>query len=126
MSARTTTEPRTSSCASHAETKLKTKEESKIASQITSEMQQAKPGPDGLQDVLASCGPEDASKAEPVCGTAQECVCALAREIRELACETKGLKDLGEQATQLIRRYPVQAVLMGMGVGFLIARTRRS
>jgi hypothetical protein len=34
--------------------------------------------------------------------------------------------EMGENVTDLIRRYPVQAVLVGLGIGFLLARATRS
>jgi hypothetical protein len=36
--------------------------------------------------------------------------------------ETKGLQGVGEDLTSLIRRNPVPALLIGVGVGFLLAR----
>lgn len=39
--------------------------------------------------------------------------------------EEKGLKGIGEDITKMIRRNPVPALLLGMGVGFLVARMMR-
>jgi hypothetical protein len=39
--------------------------------------------------------------------------------------EEKGLKGIGEDITSMIRRNPVPALLIGMGVGFLVARMMR-
>ncbi len=36
--------------------------------------------------------------------------------------ETKGLQGAGEDLTNLIRRNPVPALLIGVGIGFLLAR----
>lgn len=40
--------------------------------------------------------------------------------------EQHGLSGIGEDVTGLIRRNPVPAVLIGIGIGFLIARATRS
>jgi hypothetical protein len=40
--------------------------------------------------------------------------------------EEETLAGLGREATELIRRYPLQAVLVGIGIGFLMARATRS
>jgi len=40
--------------------------------------------------------------------------------------EEHGLSGIGEDLTNLIRRNPVPALLVGIGVGFLIARATRS
>ena len=40
--------------------------------------------------------------------------------------QEEGLKGIGEDAASLIRRYPIQSVLIGIGIGFLIARSTRS
>jgi len=34
-------------------------------------------------------------------------------------------EEIGEEMTSLIRRYPIQALLIGFGVGFLFAQTMR-
>jgi hypothetical protein len=39
--------------------------------------------------------------------------------------EEKGLKGIGEDITNMIRRNPVPALLIGVGVGFLLARMMR-
>jgi hypothetical protein len=43
-----------------------------------------------------------------------------AMEVASAAAETVG--HLGQDVTGLIRRYPVSALLMGLGVGFLLGR----
>jgi len=40
--------------------------------------------------------------------------------------EEEGLRGLGEDLTNLVRRNPIPALLVGIGVGFLIARSLRS
>lgn len=40
--------------------------------------------------------------------------------------EESGLSGIGEDLTSLIRRNPVPALLVGIGIGFLIARATRS
>lgn len=40
--------------------------------------------------------------------------------------EQEGLRGVGEELTNLIRRNPIPALLVGIGVGFLIARSMRS
>ena len=39
--------------------------------------------------------------------------------------EEKGLKGIGEDITNMIRRNPVPVLLIGVGVGFLLARMMR-
>jgi ElaB/YqjD/DUF883 family membrane-anchored ribosome-binding protein len=40
--------------------------------------------------------------------------------------EEQGLSGMGEDLTNLIRRNPIPAVLVGIGLGFLLARMTRS
>jgi hypothetical protein len=40
--------------------------------------------------------------------------------------QEEGLRGIGEDLSSLIRRNPIPAVLIGIGVGFLIARSMRS
>ena len=42
---------------------------------------------------------------------------------KDKAVEMAG--DFGQDMTRMIRRYPLQAVLLGLGVGFLLARVTR-
>ncbi len=37
----------------------------------------------------------------------------------------KDYSDLAQEATDLVRSYPVQALLVGIGIGFLLARSTR-
>jgi hypothetical protein len=39
--------------------------------------------------------------------------------------EEETLSDLSREAMDLIRRYPLQAMLVGIGIGYLIARATR-
>jgi hypothetical protein len=39
--------------------------------------------------------------------------------------EEETLRNLGREATDLIRRYPLQAMLIGIGIGYLMARATR-
>jgi ElaB/YqjD/DUF883 family membrane-anchored ribosome-binding protein len=39
--------------------------------------------------------------------------------------QEQNLRGMAEDATSLIRRYPLQAILVGVGVGFLVARALR-
>jgi len=40
--------------------------------------------------------------------------------------QEEGLRGIGEDLTQLIRRNPIPALLLGVGLGYLLAQTRRS
>ena len=40
--------------------------------------------------------------------------------------EEHGLKDIGDDLTNMIRRNPIPALLLGIGVGYLLARATRS
>jgi hypothetical protein len=62
---------------------------------------------------------------EGVMGTASSAVAdTLDRGGRYL--EEEGLKGIGEDLTNIIRKNPIPAVLIGIGVGYLIARSLRS
>jgi len=62
---------------------------------------------------------------EGVMGTASSAVAdSLDRGGRYL--EEEGLKGIGEDLTNIIRKNPIPAVLIGIGVGYLIARSLRS
>jgi ElaB/YqjD/DUF883 family membrane-anchored ribosome-binding protein len=37
----------------------------------------------------------------------------------------RGMMELGNEATELVRRYPVPAILIGFGLGFMLARASR-
>jgi hypothetical protein len=59
---------------------------------------------------------------EGVVGTAAQTVAGGIRETGRYL-EEQGLSGMGEDLTNVIRRYPVASVLVGIGVGFLIGRT---
>lgn len=40
--------------------------------------------------------------------------------------EEEGLKGIASNVTDLVRRYPIPALLIGLGIGYLIARSLRS
>jgi hypothetical protein len=40
--------------------------------------------------------------------------------------EEEGLRGIGQDLTNVIRRNPIPALLLGIGIGFLIARSLRS
>jgi len=40
--------------------------------------------------------------------------------------QQQNFEDMVEDVSSIIRRYPIQSVLVGMGVGFLVAKTLRS
>jgi hypothetical protein len=40
--------------------------------------------------------------------------------------EEEGLRGLASDVTDLVRRYPIPALLIGLGIGYLIARSLRS
>jgi hypothetical protein len=58
-------------------------------------------------------------------GTAAESV-AGTLETGGRYLKDQDLSDIADDVTGLIRRYPVQAVLVGIGLGFLVARATRS
>jgi len=60
-----------------------------------------------------------------VMGTAS-CKVADTLESSGRYLEEEGLSGIGEDVTSLIRRNPIPAVLIGIGIGFLIARSTRS
>jgi len=62
---------------------------------------------------------------EGVLGSASQ---AVAHSLRDSGkyLEEAGLSGIGEDLTQLIRRNPVPAILVGIGIGFLMGRLLRS
>lgn len=62
---------------------------------------------------------EWASAAGDAAGQAGEKV----QEAASYAADKAG--DFGQELTRLVRRYPVPALLIGFGVGFLLAQTMR-
>jgi hypothetical protein len=73
-----------------------------------------------LAGTIRQNAPSEGVIGSAACGVAD----SLEASGRYLQEET--LSDLGHQATDLIRRYPLQAVLVGFGIGFLMARATRS
>jgi len=71
---------------------------------------------------------ESLSQKAPHEGMLGDASQAVANTIKEGGryLEEAGLSGIGEDLTQLIRRNPVPAVLVGLGVGFLIGRALRS
>jgi len=63
-----------------------------------------------------------ATKAQEMAGSAATVVTDTAAGVGTYVQE-KGLQGLSDELTQLIRRYPVPALLVGLGIGFVIART---
>lgn len=41
-------------------------------------------------------------------------------------CTTKAMGSLSAEVTEVVKRYPIQSVLVGFGIGLLIGRTVRS
>jgi ElaB/YqjD/DUF883 family membrane-anchored ribosome-binding protein len=79
---------------------------------------------------LASSASNLASEAKE---TVQEWSCAASQAASRVKVKAQEFastaahraESLGEDATTLIRRYPVQALLIGFGAGFLLSRLRR-
>jgi hypothetical protein len=71
-------------------------------------------------DTLAASTPQ-----QGLLGNASQ---AVAKTIKQGGqyLEESGLSGVAEDATNLIRRHPVPAVLIGIGIGFLIGRALRS
>jgi uncharacterized protein YjbJ (UPF0337 family) len=63
-----------------------------------------------------------ATKAQEMAGSAATVVTDTAAGVGTYVQE-KGLQGLSDELTQLIRRYPVPALLVGLGIGFVLART---
>jgi len=63
-----------------------------------------------------------ATKTQEMAGAATTPVTDMAAGVGTYVQE-KGLQGLSEDLTQLIRRYPVPALLVGLGIGFILART---
>jgi len=77
-------------------------------------------GMKSLSETVREKGPESG-----VLGSAKESVaCALESTGKYL--EEKNLHGMAEDMTNLIRRNPIPALLLGFGVGFLLARALRS
>lgn len=62
---------------------------------------------------------------EGMIGSSAESVADSVRAAGEFIRE-HDLADMGKEMTNLVRRYPVQSLLIGIGIGFLLARSTRS
>jgi hypothetical protein len=60
----------------------------------------------------------------PQGGMAGGASCAVADSLENTGryLQTEGLTGVADEVTSLVRRYPIPAVLVGVGVGFLISR----
>jgi hypothetical protein len=76
---------------------------------------------------IKSFGESISQKAphEGMLGSASQAVASTIKEGGRYL-EEAGLSGIGEDLTQLIRRNPVPAVLVGIGLGFLLGRLLRS
>jgi uncharacterized protein YjbJ (UPF0337 family) len=63
-----------------------------------------------------------ATKAQEVAGSAATAVTETVAGVRTYV-QDKGVQGLSGDLTELIRRYPVPALLVGLGIGFVLART---
>jgi ElaB/YqjD/DUF883 family membrane-anchored ribosome-binding protein len=77
-------------------------------------------GMQSLADTVRHKGPEGG-----VLGTASEYVAETLDETGKYI-EDKNLKGMMDDMTGLIKRNPIPAVLIGLGIGFLLGRTLRS
>jgi len=73
-----------------------------------------------LGDSLSQNAPQ-----EGMLGQASQAVASTLRDSGRYI-EDAGLSGMAEDMTDLIRRNPVPAILVGMGIGFLIGRAMRS
>src|SRR5262245_54129845 len=73
-----------------------------------------------LGDRLRSAGPQS--------GTLGRATDTVADSIKDTGkyLEEKNLSGMFEDVTELVRRNPIPALLLGIGLGFLLARTLRS
>jgi ABC-type transporter Mla subunit MlaD len=64
---------------------------------------------------------------EPAAGRLHNAGEAVARKLENGGryIEEQGLKGIGEDVTNLIRRNPIPALLIGVGIGLLVARMAR-
>ena len=70
----------------------------------------------GAKDTVEEWGSAAAEVSAQVGQKAQD----LARSAAHTA------ENFGEELTALIRRYPMESLLLGLGIGFLLAQMRRS
>jgi len=74
---------------------------------------------DGASDLVDKAKETTQEWASAAAGMAEQAG-ERARQAASFAADTA--EDLGQEATRLIRRYPIPAVLIGFGVGFLMAQ----
>jgi uncharacterized protein YjbJ (UPF0337 family) len=87
----------------------------------------------GVAARVGSAAQEVASRATETAGTAatkaQELAGAAATAVTDTVAgvgtyvQDRGLQGLSGDLTDLIRRYPVPALLLGLGIGFVLGRT---
>jgi hypothetical protein len=65
---------------------------------------------------------------EPESGVMRSAASTMANTLESTGryLEKEGVTGMAEDVTEVIRRYPVAAVLVGIGIGFLLARVTRS
>jgi ElaB/YqjD/DUF883 family membrane-anchored ribosome-binding protein len=78
---------------------------------------------DNAQSAMSAVG-DYAGQARDMAGNAADRVQHWAEDAYDYAGKHAG--DLGQEMTSLIRRYPVQALLVGFGVGLLLGRVVRA
>jgi hypothetical protein len=79
------------------------------------------------KDVAAAMGDAAGQAKEKVQQWSSAAFAQVTDKTRELASVTADrAEDLGKELTGLIRRYPLPALLVGFGVGFLLSRVTRS
>ena len=77
---------------------------------------------DNAQAAMSAVG-DYAGQARDFAGTAADKVQHWAEDAYDVAGKYAG--DFGQEMTTLIRRYPVQALLVGFGIGLLLGRVAR-
>lgn len=77
----------------------------------------------GLRKLADTIG--DNAPREGALGTASQAVAKTLKQSGKYLQEAK-LSGMAEDVTELIRRNPFPAILLGLGVGFLLGRTMRS
>jgi hypothetical protein len=77
-------------------------------------------GMESLAQTMRERGPQGG-----VLGSASHAVASGMERVGSYLQE-HSFSDMGQDLTRLIRRYPVQAVLVGIGIGFLLSRATRS
>jgi hypothetical protein len=73
------------------------------------------------QDVASRAAETAATKAQEMAGSAATAVSDTVAGVGTYV-QDKGLQGLSGDLTALIRRYPVPALLIGLGIGFVLGR----